>query len=168
MTEKTILVIDTDSETSQNIKTILESEGYAVYNSSGMTESISTALKIKPSLIFINIAMRDTSGLEIAKGIHESEPLRDVPIIIITPHGGTVEPRYTLMYGIVDFIKKSFSPEELISKTIDVTEMNSSDSSAVERPVDQPHEQEPASGLHDEEPAIKELQEEEIQFTTDN
>jgi cell division septation protein DedD len=109
--------------------------------------------------------MRDTSGLEIAKGIHESEPLRNVPIIIITPHGGTVEPRYTLMYGIVDFIKKSFSPEELISKTIDVTEMNSSDSSAVERPVDQPHEQEQASGLHDEEPAIKELQEEDMQFT---
>ena len=165
MTEKTILVIDTDTETSRNIKTILESEGYAVYDSSGMTESISTALKIKPSLIFINIAMRDTSGLEIAKGIHESEPLRDVPIIIITPHGGTVEPRYTLMYGIVDFIKKSFSPEELISKTIDVTEMNSAESSEAERPVDQPHEQEPASGLHDEEPAIKELQEEDIQFT---
>ena len=158
MTEKTILVIDTDNETSRNIKTILESEGYVVYNSSGRTESLSTAMKIKPSLIFINIAMRDTSGLEIAKGIHESEPLRDVPIIIITPHGGTVEPRYTVMYGIVDYIKKSFSPEELISKTIDVTEMNSSDWPALEQTVAHTHEQEPSSGLSAEEPAIRELQ----------
>ena len=132
MTEKTILVIDTDAETSQKVESILESEGYTVHNSAGRNDSISAAVKIKPSLIFINIAMRDTSGLEIAKGIHETESLKDVPIIIITPHGGTIEPRYTAMYGIVDFIKKAFSPEELISKTIDVVEMKSPDQPAVE------------------------------------
>lgn len=145
MTEKTILVIDTDAETSQRVKSILESEGYTVHNSAGRNDSISAAVKIKPSLIFINIAMRDTSGLEIAKGIHETESLKDVPIIIITPHGGTIEPRYTAMYGIVDFIKKAFSPEELISKTIDVVEMKSPDQPAVGEilPV-QAHEQEAA------------------------
>ena len=144
MTEKTILVIDTDAETSQRVKSILESEGYTVHNSAGRSDSISAAVKIKPSLIFINIAMRDTSGLEIAKGIHETESLKDVPIIIITPHGGTVEPRYTAMYGIVDFIKKAFSPEELISKTIDVVEMKSPDQPAVGEilPV-QAHERNP-------------------------
>ena len=104
MTEKTILVIDTDAETSRKVESILESEGYTVHNSAGRNDSISAAVKIKPSLIFINIAMRDTSGLEIAKGIHETESLKDVPIIIITPHGGTIEPRYTAMYGIVDFV----------------------------------------------------------------
>ena len=163
MTEKTILVIDTDAETSQRVKSILESEGYTVHNSAGRNDSISAAVKIKPSLIFINIAMRDTSGLEIAKGIHETESLKDVPIIIITPHGGTIEPRYTAMYGIVDFIKKAFSPEELISKTIDVVEMKSPDQPAVgEIPPVQAHEQEAAALPPYEEPVFKELQAEEI------
>ncbi|MFA4919226.1 MAG: response regulator [Thermodesulfovibrionales bacterium] len=166
MTEKTILVIDTDAETSQRVKSILESEGYTVHNSAGRNDSISAAVKIKPSLIFINIAMRDTSGLEIAKGIHETESLKDVPIIIITPHGGTIEPRYTAMYGIVDFIKKAFSPEELISKTIDVVEMKSPDQPAVGEilPV-QAHEQEAAALPPYEEPVFKKLQAEEIPAT---
>lgn len=163
MTEKTILVIDTDAETSQRVKSILESEGYTVHNSAGRNDSISAALKIKPSLIFINIAMRDTSALEIAKAIHETESLKNVPIIIITPHGGTVEPRYTAMYGIVDFIKKAFSPEELISKTIDVVEMKSPDQPAGGEilPI-QAHERETAALPPDEEPVFKELQAEEI------
>jgi CheY-like chemotaxis protein len=163
MTEKTILVIDTDAETSQRIKSILESEGYTVHNSAGRNDSISAAVKIKPSLIFINIAMRDTSGLEIAKGIHETESLKDVPIIIITPHGGTIEPRYTAMYGIFDFIKKAFSPEELISKTIDVVEMKSPDQPTVREifPI-QAHEQESAAFSPDEEPVFKEIRAEEI------
>jgi len=163
MTEKTILVIDTDAETSQRIKSILESEGYTLHKSAGRSDSISAAVKIKPSLIFINIAMRDTSGLEIAKGIHETESLKDVPIIIITPHGGTIEPRYTAMYGIVDFIKKAFSPEELISKTIDVVEMKSPDQPAVREIFTiQAHEQEAAALSYDEEPVFKEIQAEEI------
>jgi CheY-like chemotaxis protein/cell division protein FtsN len=163
MSEKTILVIDTDTETSQRVESILGSEGYTVHKSSGRSDSISTAVKIKPSLIFINIAMRDTSGLEIAKGIHETESLKDVPTIIITPHGGTVEPRYKVMYGIVDFIKKSFSPEELISKTIDVVEMKSPGPPASGEilPV-QAHEQESAAPSPDEEPVFKEIRAEEI------
>jgi CheY-like chemotaxis protein len=163
MTEKTILVIDTDAETSQRVKSILESEGYNIHNATGRSDSISAAVKIKPSLIFINIAMRNTSGLEIAKGIHETESLKDVPIIIITPHGGTVEPRYTAMYGIVDFIKKAFSPEELVSKTIDVVEMKSTDQWSVGEilPV-QAHETEAAETSPDEEPVFKEIQAEEI------
>lgn len=166
MTEKIILVIDTDAETSQKVKSILESEGYTVHNSAGRNDSISAALKIKPSLIFINIAMRDTSGLEIAKSIHETESLKDVPIIIITHHGGTVEPRYTATYGIVDFIKKAFSPEELISKTIDVVEMKSPDQPAGGEifPI-QAHEQEAAALSPNEEPVLKELQAEEIPAT---
>jgi DNA-binding response OmpR family regulator len=132
MTEKAILVVDTDTETAEKIKSILESEGFSVFSASGIHDSVSTAKKINPSLIFVNIAMKDTSGLEISKAIHEIEALQTIPIIIMTPHGGTIEPRYTTTYGIVDFFKKPFSPEELISKTIDILEMNQVAESPVE------------------------------------
>ena len=135
MTEKAILVVDTDTETVEKIKSVLESEGFLVFSASGISESISAAKKINPSLIFVNIAMKDTSGLEISKSIHEIEALQAVPIIVMTPHGGTIEPRYTTTYGIVDFFKKPFSPEELISKTIDTLEMNqAAESPAEEEP----------------------------------
>lgn len=107
MNEKNIIIIDTDNETTLKIKSVLESEGYIIHSTSGKSESLSLAKELIPSLIFINIAMRDVSGLEIAKAIHDTNTLSKIPIIIITPHGGTVEPRYTEMYGIVDFLKKN-------------------------------------------------------------
>jgi DNA-binding response OmpR family regulator len=124
MEEKTVLVIDTDIETIQMIEATLESEGYNVFIASSREASIATAKKVSPSLIYVNIAIGSLSGLEVSKAIHEIESLKNIPLIIITPHGATIEPRYTLLYGIVDFLKKPFSPEELISKTIDVLEMN--------------------------------------------
>jgi len=124
MEEKTVLVIDTDIETIQTIESTLESEGYNVFIASSKEASIATAKKVSPSLIYVNITIGSLSGLKVSKAIHEIESLKNIPIIIITPHGATIEPRYTLLYGIVDFLKKPFSPEELISKTIDVLEMN--------------------------------------------
>jgi DNA-binding response OmpR family regulator len=124
MEEKTVLVIDTDIETIQMIESTLESEGYNVFIASSKETSIAAAKKLSPSLIYVNIAIGALSGLEVSKAIHEIESLKNIPIIIITPHGATIESRYTLVYGIVDFLKKPFSPEELISKTIDVLEMN--------------------------------------------
>jgi len=124
MEEKTVLVIDTDIETIQMIESTLESEGYNVFIASSKEASIAAAKKVSPSLIYINIAIGTLSGLEVSKAIHEIESLKNIPIIIITPHGATIERRYTLVYGIVDFLKKPFSPEELISKTIDVLEIN--------------------------------------------
>jgi len=124
MEEKTVLVIDTDIETIQMIESTLESEGYNVFIASSREASIATAKKVSPSLIYVNIAIGSLSGLEVSKAIHEIESLKNIPLVIITPHGATIEPRYTLLYGIVDFLKKPFSPEELISKTIDVLEMN--------------------------------------------
>lgn len=124
MEEKTVLIIDTDIETIQMIESTLESEGYNVFIASNKEASIATAKKVAPSLIYVNIAIGGLSGLEVSKAVHEIESLKNIPIIVITPHGATIEPRYTLLYGIVDFLKKPFSPEELISKTIDVLEMN--------------------------------------------
>jgi DNA-binding response OmpR family regulator len=132
MEGKTVIVIDTDTETIQKIMSTLESEGYLVFTASSKDVSITMAGKVKPSLIFVNIAISGTSGLEICKAIHEIKTLENVPIVIITPHEGTIDQRYTSLYGIVDFLKKPFTPEELITKTEDVLAMK-----FVERPVEE-------------------------------
>ena len=105
MTNLTVLVIDTDTETIQKIMTALETEGYLVFTASEKDVSIKMANKINPSLIFVNIGMSGTSGLEICKAIHEIESLKDIPIIMITPHGGELDSRHKTVYGIIDTIK---------------------------------------------------------------
>jgi DNA-binding response OmpR family regulator/septal ring-binding cell division protein DamX len=117
MKAKTILVIDTEIETIQKIMTALESEGFLVFKASNRDSGLFTAKKVKPSIIFINMGIRGASGLEICKTIHENEALNHIPIVIITERGGMVDSRDTTLYGIVDFLKKPFTTEELAAKT---------------------------------------------------
>jgi DNA-binding response OmpR family regulator len=149
MNEKTILIIDTDIETIEKIESILESEGFHVFIASSKESSLATAKKINPSLIFVNISFSGISGLEICKAVHGTELLKNVPIIITTPHGATIEQRYTDIYGIVDFLKKPFSPEELISKTIDILELKSTGiQPAKEEGFLEPFEIKPLEAVH--------------------
>jgi DNA-binding response OmpR family regulator len=142
MKDKTVIIIDTETETIQKIMSTLESKGYLVFTASNKDVSITMANKVNPSLIFVNIEISGTSGLEICKAIHEIKTLENVPIIIITPHEGTIDQRYTSLYGIVDSLKKPFTPEELITKTEDVLAMKFVGGPAKEEVITQPVEEE--------------------------
>ena len=123
MTGKTILAIDNDTETTQQMVSILEAEDYLVFTAPNRDIGLAMAKKVNPSLIFINPALPGASGLEVCKTIHSTEQLKDIPIVVLSSFEGAMDTRYAEVYGIVDSIKKPFSPEELISKTGSVLSM---------------------------------------------
>lgn len=131
MPGETILLIDTDSETEEMVVSTLETEGYLVFTAPGGDVGVTMAEKVGPSLIFVNAAAAGRGGLEICKTIHDVKSLKNVPIIILTSFEGAMDPRYTSLYGIVDFLKKPFSPQELIEKTGNVLAMRSLDAQLV-------------------------------------
>lgn len=127
MLGETILVIDTDTETTQQIVSTLESEDYLVFTAQSGDIGLTMAKKINPLLIFVNPAMTGTSGLEVCKTIHSTKSLKNIPIVVLSTFEGATDPRYTALYGIVGSLKKSFSPEELVSKTREILSMKSFD-----------------------------------------
>lgn len=141
MAEKAILVIDSDTETAQSIVLALESRDFLVFIASTGDFGITMAKRIRPVLIFVNPAISGASGLEICRTIHEMEVLRNVPIVAISPFEGEMDQRYRSEYGIVASLKKPFTPEELVAKTMDVlsaeppAEGQAVEEETVERPV---------------------------------
>jgi DNA-binding response OmpR family regulator/cell division protein FtsN len=127
MTGKTILAIDTDAETTQQIVSILEAEDYLVFTAPNKDIGLAMAKKVNPSLIFVNPALSGTSGLEVCKTIHSTEQLKDIPIVVLSSFEGAMDPRYAEVYGIVDSLKKPFTTKELISKTGNVLSMEYGD-----------------------------------------
>ena len=127
MTGKTILAIDTDAETTQQIVSVLEAEDYLVFTAPNGNIGIAMAKKVNPSLIFINPALSGTSGLEVCKTIHGTEQLKDIPIVVLSSFEGAMDQRYAEAYGIVDSLKKPFTTKELISKTGNVLSMEHGD-----------------------------------------
>ncbi len=141
MAEKAILVIDSDTETAQSIVLALESRDFLVFMASTGDFGVTMAKRIRPILIFVNPAISGASGLDICRTIHEMGALRNVPIVAISPFEGEMDQRYRSEYGIVASLKKPFTPEELIAKTMDVLSAGPSaggqvaEEEAEERPV---------------------------------
>jgi CheY-like chemotaxis protein len=114
---QTILVIDADFETEEKIVSTLEAEGYIVFAASGKEVITGTAGNIKPSLIFLKPSSNSVEGFDACKKIHVSDAFRDVPIIVLASLKGSLDPRYTKFYGIIDYLKLPVSPAELLDKT---------------------------------------------------
>ena len=127
MADKAILIIDSHSETSDDIVSILESEDYLVFMASTAEFAVAMAKKVKPAVILINPAMADASGLEICKTIHETEGLGAVPFIALSSLTGEMDPRYRSEYGIVELLRTPFTREELLAKTVSVLSVASLD-----------------------------------------
>ena len=127
MTGKTILAIDTDAETAQQIVSVLEAEDYLVFTAPNKDIGLAMAKKVNPSLIFINPSLSGASGLEVCKTIHGTEQLKDIPIVVLSSFEGAMDQRYAEAYGIVDSLKKPFTTKELISKTGNVLSMEHGD-----------------------------------------
>lgn len=116
MPAETILVIDTDAETTQSIVSILESHEYLVFTAPNKDVGITMAKKVTPSLIFLNPSVEGT-GLELCKTIHHTEELKNIPIVVFSAFEGASDPKYISLYGIVGSLKKPFTQDELLKKT---------------------------------------------------
>jgi len=124
MAGKTILVVDTDAETTQQIVAMLEAEDYLVFTAPNKDVGLAMAKKVGPSLIFVNPDLSGASGLEACKIIHSTEQLKDIPIVVLSAFEGAMDSRYAEVYGIVDSLGKPFTAEDLISKTENVLSGN--------------------------------------------
>jgi cell division septation protein DedD len=117
VTEQTILVIDADRDTEEKIVSTLEPEGYLVFAASGAEIISETAGKISPSLIFLKPSSNSVEGFEVCKKIHGNDAFKRVPIIVLASFRGSLDPRYTTFYGIIDYLKMPVSPAEVLDKT---------------------------------------------------
>jgi cell division septation protein DedD len=120
MIDDTVLVVDADHETEENIVATLEAEGYLVFTASGRDINAEMAKKITPSLIYLRPTSGTIEGFDVCKAIHKIEKFKNVPIVLLASLKGPLDPRYTSFYGIVDYLKLPVSAEELVSKTKEV------------------------------------------------
>ncbi|MDA8170932.1 MAG: SPOR domain-containing protein [Nitrospiraceae bacterium] len=114
---KNVLVIEKEFDTARQIARALEAEGYFVFTASGAEAGIVMARRVKPSLIFLDLSLKDAGGTEFISRLRAMEFLRKVPILLLTVKDKEYEPRYRDLYGIVNFVKVPLNDAEVIAKS---------------------------------------------------
>jgi len=117
--QKTVLLVDDDSEFVQSTKQLLEAGGFEVHTASTGADGVEMAKAILPNLIVLDVMMAtQTEGFSVNQRLRNIPELKSVPVIMLSGiHKALDLPyRFDVEQGwpCVTFLEKPIVPEKLL------------------------------------------------------
>jgi two-component system KDP operon response regulator KdpE len=109
----TVLVMEDNTDMLQLIGRILYQEGYRVLLAQDSIYGLSLLKEGKPDIVLLDIKMPEPDGFETLELIRQQS---NVPVLMVTANWEREAERKALSLGADDYVKKPFSPSELIAR----------------------------------------------------
>ncbi|MBQ8679570.1 MAG: response regulator transcription factor [Treponema sp.] len=110
-----ILIVEDDKELSHITELELTHEGFSVVMAADGREGFEKIQGENPDLVLLDVMLPRLSGLEILRKVR-NELNSDLPIILVTARGETIDKVDGLNSGADDYIAKPFKIEELLAR----------------------------------------------------
>src|SRR5918998_3614276 len=112
--EETVLLVDDDAALLEVMSIVLSSEGYRVVTAADGAEALKeVGREAGLDLVVLDIMLPRISGFEVLKKIRQSS---DVPVVMLTAKGQSVDKVVGLELGADDYITKPFDTKELLAR----------------------------------------------------
>ena len=108
-----ILIIDDDSSILELVKINLEIQGHSVITASDALSGIAVAQQEIPDLIILDLMMPGTDGFTAAQRLRQSDPTKEIPILMLTALSSTNDKVVGFNSGADDYLTKPFELPEL-------------------------------------------------------
>lgn len=106
-----ILIIEDDIELREELKILLEDNGYNALILSSFENTKEEILNIAPDLVLLDIKIPCINGQQILKEVRGES---DIPIIMVTSKNTEVDEVLSMSYGADDYITKPYNPVLLL------------------------------------------------------
>ena len=111
--DKTILIIDDDSEIRETVSFALRAEGYQVVGAQDGNQGIALSESESPDLIILDMMMPKRSGFLVLEHLRRNRE-EPVPVIMVTGNEGNRHQAYAELLGVGDYIHKPFAMDRLL------------------------------------------------------
>lgn len=111
-----ILVADDDEDVLMLVTAALERAGYAVTQARDGAEALKLAQETRPALCVLDVMMPELDGIEVTRHLRTGNGIPGLRIMLLT---ASVQDRHRatgLAAGADDFVRKPFSPRDLIAR----------------------------------------------------
>lgn len=106
-----VLICDDSLLVRKKLKDILTSIGCEVFEARNGKEAVEVYQTSRPDLVFMDIVMPDTDGLEALKNLKAFDD--QVNVIMLSSLGTSDKLIQALKYGAADFIQKPYTVEQI-------------------------------------------------------
>jgi two-component system, OmpR family, alkaline phosphatase synthesis response regulator PhoP len=111
-----IMVVDDETYIVELVKFNLEKEGFQVVVAYDGLSAMELVKSEVPDLIILDIMLPKMDGLEVCQALKRDSSYQTIPIIMLTARAEEIDTVLGLELGADDYIKKPFSPRELIAR----------------------------------------------------
>ena len=111
-----VLIVEDEAPLVTMLRYNLESDGYRVSEAVDGEEALLLVAEDPPDLVLLDWMLPLLSGIEVCRRMRRSNPMRTVPIIMLTARGEESDRVRGLDAGADDYITKPFSPRELLAR----------------------------------------------------
>ena len=108
---KKILIIEDDKTISDELKMLLDDNGYDRYQLFNFHQVTKKIIEFDPDLVLLDIVLPGTNGQTILKEIRKESNL---PVIMLTSKTGDINEIMSMSYGADDYITKPYNPTLLL------------------------------------------------------
>jgi len=114
--KKVIYVVEDEPDILDLIALHLTKAGYEVkkfLEAAPMMKQLSRQI---PHLIILDLMLPDHDGIDVCKALKKNQKYTDIPIMMVTAKTDEFDVVLGLELGAEDYIKKPFSPRELVAR----------------------------------------------------
>ena len=109
-------MIEDNELQSEELKDMLEKNGYHVFCAATGSAGMKMVLKTRPDVILLDLVLPDVSGREVCRWIKDREDTKSIPVIMLTIKSGLKDTVDGLHVGADDYLPKPFKQMELIAR----------------------------------------------------
>ncbi len=110
-----ILLIEDDPSILDNLKDLLEAEGFHVLGARNGFEGITIAQNEIPNLIISDAIMPEMDGYDVLTALRQDPTTATIPFIFLTALADPAERRRGMNHGADDYLTKPYKREDLLS-----------------------------------------------------
>ena len=110
-----ILVVDDDPKIVRLVQTYLEREGFTIATASDGPAALAAIEDLEPALVVLDLMLPELDGRAVIRAVRR-EPDGNVPILVLSARGTTMDRVAGLEDGADDYLPKPFSPAELVAR----------------------------------------------------
>jgi DNA-binding response OmpR family regulator len=110
-----VLLIDDDPRLVTALRIRLEASGYIVHAAHGGAEGLSTARRVRPQAIVLDVNMPGMDGLQVCRRVRADQQLKATPIIVISAVTHEAAQRTAIEAGANRFLGKPYQASQLMA-----------------------------------------------------
>ena len=110
----TVLVVDDETHIQEVLALKLRQAGYAVLTAGDGEEGLQLARENRPALVITDFRMPYMTGLELGSALAADARTQDIPVLMLTARGHSIDPADLSTGNIREVQSKPFSPRAIL------------------------------------------------------